>query len=428
MTTGNTRRTGAAPGRTARQRTGGEQNGKGKKRQQKKKGFSLITVREGQMDYLFLLLVIVILAVGLVSLFSASHAHGYYNYKGSSFEFISKQLIYAGAGVALMFLFSGINYKIFTSFKGGMAWLIMAVTVVLLIVVFQFPALNNAHRWIIIGDMTIQPSEVAKFSIVVLFAHLSVKNADQMNNPVKGLLPFVAVLGIVAFLIFREPHLSGTVLILLLGVSMMWLGGVKWYWFPALAIAGVVMVLILLAADKIPAYVLQRIEIWENPWSDPRDMGYQNIQSLYAIGSGGFLGVGIGNSTQKVTYLPEPQNDFIFAIVCEEIGLVGAVMIILLFAMLVWRGFVIGLRCRDRFGSLLAMGLTAQIAFQTIWNIAVVTNAVPNTGISLPFFSAGGTSLVMLLVQMGIVLSVSRHSGLPAEETEIELRPTDSGE
>lgn len=138
--------------------------------------------------------------------------------------------------------------------------------------------------------------------------------------------------------------------------------------------------------------------------------------------------MGIGNSTQKVTYLPEPQNDFIFAIVCEEIGLVGAVMIILLFAMLVWRGFVIGLRCRDRFGSLLAMGLTAQIAFQTIWNIAVVTNAVPNTGISLPFFSAGGTSLVMLLVQMGIVLSVSRHSGLPAEETEIELRPTDSGE
>lgn len=421
MTTGN-----------IRQRGQRKQSGRGKKRQQRKKGFSLITVREGQMDYLFLLLVMLILAVGLVALFSASHAHGYYNYKGSSFEFISKQLIYAGAGVAFMFLFSGINYKIFTAFKGKMAWIIMAVTVVLLIVVFQFPALNNAHRWIIIGGsengFTIQPSEVAKFSIVVLFAHLSVKNADQMKNPVKGFLLYVAVLGPVALLIYKEPHLSGTVLILLLGVSMMWLGGVKWYWFPVLAIAGVVLVLILLAADKIPAYVLQRIEIWKNPWSDPRGMGYQNIQSLYAIGSGGSLGVGIGNSTQKVTYLPEPQNDFIFAIVCEEIGLVGAVMIILLFAMLVWRGFVIGLRCRDRFGSLLAMGLTAQIAFQTIWNIAVVTNAVPNTGISLPFFSAGGTSLVMLLVQMGIVLSVSRHSGLPPEETEIELRLTDSGE
>ena len=217
----------------------------------------------------------------------------------------------------------------------------------------------------------------------------------------------------------KEPHLSGTVLILSLGAVMMFIGGTDVRWFIAggiVAVAGIAAVIIepdLLTA--LAHYAGERIEIWLDPFSDPIDAGFQTVQSLYAIGSGGLMGAGIGASRQKYLYLPEPYNDFIFAIVCEELGFVGAVVIIGIFVLLIWRGFVIATRCPDRFGSLVAAGLTAQVGLQTLLNIAVVTNTLPNTGISLPFFSYGGTSLVMLLGEMGVILSISRKTPIEKE-------------
>ncbi len=275
------------------------------------------------------------------------------------------------------------------------------------------PEQSGVHRWITIpGVINIQPSEIAKFSIVVLFAHLISINYEKMKDPRYGIWPFLALLGVICVLMVLEPHLSGTILILGIGIIMMFVGGadVKWFFMGGLA-AAVLVAIVALMPGIIP-YAQTRLKFWLDPWSAPRNEGYQTCQSLLAIGSGGLFGVGIGNSRQKHLYLPEPQNDFVFSIVCEELGLVGAVLIILVFVLLIWRGYVIAMRCRDRFGSMLAVGLITQVAIQTILNIAVVTNTIPNTGISLPFFSYGGTSLVMLLGQMGFVLSVSRQTTL----------------
>jgi cell division protein FtsW len=207
-----------------------------------------------------------------------------------------------------------------------------------------------------------------------------------------------------------QPHLSGTLIILAIGAIMMVIGGADFKWFILAAVVGVAALVALVMLPGVIGYAPARIESWLDPEHDPRGASFQILQSLYAIGSGGLMGTGIGMSRQKFLYLPEPQNDYIFSIVCEELGFVGATLIIILFALLVWRGFVIAMRCRDRFGSMVAVGLTAQVGIQTILNIAVVTNTIPSTGISLPFFSYGGTALVMLLAQMGVVLSISRHT------------------
>jgi len=238
------------------------------------------------------------------------------------------------------------------------------------------------------------------------------RNYDRMKTFRHGILPFAGVLGVIVVLMMLEPHLSGTILILAIGSIMMIVGGANMKWFLAAAVAGIALLAVIVMIPGVIGYAASRLEYWIDPWSDPQGKGFQTIQSLYAIGSGGLMGLGIGNSRQKYLYLPEPQNDFIFSIVCEELGFVGAALIILLFALLVWRGFVIGMRCKDRFGSLVAVGLTAQVGIQAILNIMVVTNTIPNTGISLPFFSYGGTSLVMLLCQMGVVLAISRQTTL----------------
>ena len=227
-----------------------------------------------------------------------------------------------------------------------------------------------------------------------------------------GIVPFLIVLGIIAGLMMMEPHLSGTVLIATIGVVMMFVGGVDLKWF-ALGVgvlaAGIVVVVMI---PGVIQYAQARLEYWLDPFSDPQGLGFQTIQSLLAIGSGGVMGLGLGNSRQKYLYVPEPQNDFVFSIVCEELGLVGAAIIVILFALLVWRGYVIAIRAQDKFGTMLAVGLTTQVGLQALLNIAVVTNTIPNTGISLPFFSYGGTALMMLLAQMGVILSVSRRAAL----------------
>ena len=365
----------------------------------------------GSMDLIFLILVLTLLGIGLIMLFSASYAYAYY-YDGNSFHYITRQLAFAVVGVVALLVVSQIDYHILRRF----ALLLLGGTLFLLVLVLFYHTQATAKRWIpIVGTFTFQPSELAKFTIVVVFAHLISLNYDRMSDPRYGLWPFLSIMGIIALLMVLQPHLSGTILILSIGVVMMFIGGtnLKWFALGGLFLVGAVVVIIFIP-DAVP-YAMSRLEHWINPASDPTGAGYQTLQSLYAIGSGGLLGVGIGNSRQKHLSLPEPQNDFVFSVVCEELGFVGATIILLLFVLLVWRGFAIAMRCRDRFGSMLAVGLTTQVGVQTILNIAVVSNTIPNTGISLPFFSYGGTALCMLLAQMGVVLSVSRYSTVEKE-------------
>ena len=368
----------------------------------------------GPMDATFLVIVLVLVSFGLIMMFSASYANAFY-LKGNSLFYISRQLPAALLGIGIMFIASRVDYRIFKP----LALPIYLFSLVLLVIVLFMPPLNNARRWIILGPINFQPSEIAKFAVVIFFAALICKNYQKMHTLRYGIGVFVATLVPIVLLMLREPHLSGTVLILGLGAVMMFIGGTDVRWFIAggiIAVAGIAAVIIdpdILTA--LAHYAGERIEVWLDPFSDPMDAGFQTVQSLYAIGSGGLMGAGIGASRQKYLYLPEPYNDFIFAIVCEELGFIGAVVIIGIFVLLLWRGFVIATRCPDRFGSLVAAGLTAQVGLQTLLNIAVVTNTLPNTGISLPFFSYGGTSLVMLLGEMGVILSISRKTPIEKE-------------
>ncbi|RGX54842.1 putative lipid II flippase FtsW [Anaerotruncus sp. AF02-27] len=362
------------------------------------------------MDLTFLILVLLLLSIGLIMLFSASYAYAYYH-DGNSFYYISRQLFFAIVGVIMMLIISRIDYHILHR----LALPIFAGTIFLLIFALVFPYRSDAKRWINLGFTTFQPSELAKFALVVLFAHLISINYEKMKDPKYGVWPFLGIMGVIALLMLLEPHLSGTILIVSIGIVMMFVGGtdIKWFMLGGGLLIGGIIVMVLIPG--VVEYAESRFIYWINPWDAPQGAGYQTIQSLYAIGSGGLMGVGIGNSRQKHLYLPEPQNDFVFSVVCEELGFIGAAIIILIFVLLVWRGYVIAMRCRDRFGSMLSVGLTTQVGVQTILNIAVVSNTVPNTGISLPFFSYGGTALVMLLCQMGVILSVSRQSSIEKE-------------
>ena len=365
---------------------------------------------KGNIDLTFLVLVLALLVCGLVLMFSASYAYAYY-YEGNSFHYITRQLVWAGLGLAAMAFLSTWDYHIWHRF----AWLAFGVTVIMLIIVYFMPDRNDAHRWIFLLGQQFQPTEVAKFSIVLLFSHMISLNYDKMGTFQYGILPYGIILVIYAGLIVFEPHLSATILIMGLGVILIFVGGASLKWFGLGMAGGVALVGIAMLIPSINERAMYRINVWKDPFIDPQVAGFQTIQSLYAIGSGGLMGAGIGNSRQKYLFLPEPQNDFVFAIICEEIGFVGAVLIILLFALLICRGFMIAVKARDRFGMLMATGLTAQVGIQTVLNIAVVTNTIPNTGISLPFFSYGGSALLMLLAQMGIILSISRQTALEKE-------------
>ncbi|MGN0555406.1 MAG: FtsW/RodA/SpoVE family cell cycle protein [Candidatus Fimenecus sp.] len=388
----------------------------------------------GKLDVPFLLLVITILTIGLVMLFSASYTYAYYNEGGDSAYFFKRQLVFAVAGVIAMFLVSKVRYDYFKLFAIPaiiFSWFL------LVIVLFLPPVKDGFHRWINLGLFTFQPSEIAKLAIILFCAwHMDKshnriigkrENPSKFSKTVKELSngkivvydSFVmlclygVVIVVTAGLVYLENHLSGTILILAIGVVMMFLGEVKQHWFILIGILAVAAVVFFIFNPEIlEKYAGERITAWLDKTYEPRGARWQTNNSLYAIGSGGLFGTGLGNSKQKHLYVSEPQNDFIFAIVCEELGFLRAVGIILLYVLLVARGVKIGLRAKDRFGALLAMGIVFQVGLQTALNIAVVTDALPNTGISLPFFSYGGTSLMMLLFEMGVVLSVSRYSRL----------------
>ena len=364
----------------------------------------------GPMDLPFLLLVFLLLGVGLLMLFSASFPSAYYEMDDPAY-YLVRQAEFAAVGIVAMLGIGKINYERYRA----VAKLALFVSIVLLVLVL-IPGIgtgrltHGAQRWIrVTSSFQFQPSELAKVSIILYFADSISKKKDKMATLRYGIIPYAAILGVIGFLMYKEPHFSGLVLLLGIGAVMMYVGGIRNYWVVA-GFALVAFVAYAFATGLI-TYNSSRIAIWLDPLNEEwmRDEGYQIRQSLLSIGSGGLFGVGLGKSRQKYLFLPDEHNDFIFAIICEELGLVGATIIMVLFALLIIRGYWIALHARDRFGSLLAVGVTTQLALQVFLNIAVVSNLIPNTGISLPFFSYGGTALLVQLAEVGIVLSVSRQ-------------------
>ena len=356
-------------------------------------------------DIPFLLILLLLLSYGLIMLFSAGYAVALYR-RGDAYTYIRPQLLFAALGVLAMYAASLVDYHVWHR----LAWPMLGISLLLLTIVLFMPEYNGCKRWIVLPGLgTLQPSEIAKFSIVLVFSHIISLNHDRMKSFSTGVVPFALILGVVTVLMLLEPHLSGTLLLFGIGAVLMFVGGtgLKWFVLAGAGGAAAIGAAIIIMPDLVP-YAASRLSSWLDPFADPLGDGHQTIQSLYAIGSGGAAGLGLGSSRQKHLFVPEPQNDFIFSILCEELGFVGACAVILLFALLLWRGIAIAAKAPDRFGALLVVGFVVQVALQAVLNVAVVTNTIPNTGISLPFFSSGGTSLMMLLGEMGIVLSVSR--------------------
>lgn len=357
----------------------------------------------GLLDVPFLALTVLLVIIGVVMMFSASYARAYAE-KNNATYFFARQAIFAIFGIGMMLFVSRVNYQIWR----GASFIVLAVSIVFLMLV---PIIGTeeggAKRWIWIGFTSFQPSELTKLAIVMSFASLMSTYREKMQTFRYGVAPFAAILLIVCALLALERHFSGILIILAIGASMMFLGGVQLRWF---AIGGAAVAVFAVIYLTTMGYASDRVTAWRDPMSDPSDTGYQILQSLYAIGSGGLMGLGFGKSRQKYLYLPEEHNDYIFPIVCEELGFVGALVIILLFILLIVRGYWIAMHARDRFGALMAAGLTTHMALQTFLNIGVVTNFLPATGISLPFFSYGGTALLLQLFEMGLILAVSRQN------------------
>ena len=366
------------------------------------------------VDPLFLILLLILLAVGLGMLYSASFAQSEYDtgYTDST-KYLQKQGACALIGLAAMVILSRIR----PTFWWKTAWVLYVAGIALLLSVLLFgQSVNGAKRWINIAGLQFQPSEIAKFTMIVLFARLTKGFGGRSRKFRYGVLGFGAALLGILIPLALEKHLSAIMLMGMVAVVMMFVAGTHPKWLLAGAGAAVVFVVVYVS---FMGYAGDRITAWLHPEQDPGDTGYQILQSLYAIGSGGLFGLGLGKSRQKYLYLPFQYNDYIFAIICEELGLVGALLIIVLFAALILRGYWIALRAPDRFSTVLAAGLVTLIAVQTVLNLGVVTNLLPSTGIALPFFSYGGTALAVNLGEMGIVLGISRYRNHPSRQEEV---------
>ena len=372
-------------------------------------------LRSGEgIDIPFLIILLLLMGIGLGMLYSASSAQSQYDTSYTqSTRYLVKQAICAAIGLVAM----GFAAMMPAQFWLKMAWPLYGISIVLLLCVLLFgQSVNGAQRWINIGGLQFQPSEIAKFTLILLLARLTKGFGSRAKEFRYGVLGFGgALLGILIPLAL-EKHLSAIMLMGMVAVIMMFVAGTHPKWLLAGAGAAALFVVVYIS---LMGYAGDRVTAWLHPELDPSDTGYQILQSLYAIGSGGLFGLGLGKSRQKYLYLPFQYNDYIFAIICEEIGFAGALVIMLLFSALILRGYWIALRARDRFSTVLAAGLITLIAVQTLLNLGVVTNLLPSTGISLPFFSYGGTALAVNLAEMGIVLSISRYRNSPKLQEEI---------
>lgn len=376
----------------------------------------------GPLDLPFLMLTMMLLGIGLVMMFSASYAVAYYDPQVSSpYFYIKRQASFAVGGVIIMMIVSHINYQ---SFR----WMsVPAIVGSIFLLVLVYTPLgveeNQARRWLKLG-IRFQPSEIAKVAVILFFAAMLCKRDTRKPRHWKNrtafgrtmnflerigfveLLPYGAILGVIALLVVKQPHLSGTLLILAGGASVLFAAGIHWGWFVA-GISFVSAAVWFVITNT--AYMTDRINLWLDPWADFRGNGWQTCQSLLAMGSGGLFGVGLGNSKGKFDYVSESENDFVFSILVEELGYIGGAIVLILFALLILRGYWLALHARDKFGTLTTVGIITLLAVQVFLNVGVVTNLIPNTGISLPFFSFGGTALVIQLAEMGMVLSISRQ-------------------
>ena len=360
--------------------------------------------RGDTVDIPFLVLVLLLLAVGLCMLYSASYAQSQYDtgYEITT-RYLQKQAVCAALGLVAMWVLCKLPAEVWYRF----AWVLYGLSIALLLSVLVIgESVNGARRWINIAGLQFQPSELAKFTLIVLFARLTRGFGSGAREFRYGVLGFGCALMGILIPLALEKHLSAIMLMGMVAVVMMFVAGTHPKWLLMGAAGAVIFVLVY---TRFMGYAGDRVTAWLHPEKDPGDTGYQILQSLYAIGSGGVFGLGLGKSRQKYLYLPFQYNDYIFAVICEELGLAGAVLIIVLFAALILRGYWIALHAQDRFSTVLAAGLVTLIAVQTVLNLCVVTNILPSTGIALPFFSYGGTALAVNLGEMGIVLGISRY-------------------
>ncbi|MCH5198183.1 MAG: cell division protein FtsW [Oscillospiraceae bacterium] len=385
----------------------------------------------GGIDVTFFALLMAIVVVGLVMLYSATYVYAYY-YEGDSAYYFKRQIVWVILGLIIMLVISRINYKKLETLGAlagtGVSWLLLGIALLM-------PEYNGTHRYIYIRPLgfQFQPSDVAKFALILTLAAIldkchevvlskkplqndlarkvnDVVGKPILNDSLKIIIPCGIIVLVYAGLVALGSHLSGTILMLAIGIILLFLGEVRKKWFIIGGIGGSVMVVFLYQIGLLKSYMQERITAWLDKDFEPLGARWQVNQALYAIGSGGFFGKGLGQSTLKHLYVSEPQNDMIFSIVVEELGFIGAVLILLLFALLIWRGVVIAINSPDRYGALIAMGVVFQLGVQVLLNILVATDSIPNTGISLPFFSYGGTAMVVTLAEMGFVLSISRTS------------------
>lgn len=366
-------------------------------------------IRYGEVDVPFFLTVLALLVMGIIMMFSASYAWAIS--EGHEGTYYAVEQIKTGlVGLILMYVLSIVDYRIYRTPIIAIGSYVLPVIMLILVLIVGTSA-GGAQRWLVIGSFNFQPSELMKIGLVIFFSYLIEMNYGQMQKFRTGILPYLVALGIVAVLLMLEPHLSCTILIGLIGMTLIWVGGARPRHFLILIVAAIIAVLaivLFLSVYEGYDYIQVRLQSWLDPFADSQGGTWQTCQSLIAIGSGGLFGLGLGESRQKFLYLPETKNDFVFSIVCEELGFVGALTVVLLFALLIFRGFRIATQAPDKFGMLLAVGFTMHIGLQAFLNIAVVSNLVPNTGISLPFFSYGGTALILQLAEMGVVMNISR--------------------
>lgn len=360
----------------------------------------------GQVDFILFATIMILVSIGIIMVYSASSytalhskAYGY-----DDMFFLKKQGLWAIIGITFMIISEKIDYHIFKKYTG----ILMIITIALLCAVFAFPDNHGARRWIYLpGGASIQPSEIAKYMVVLYLAKSIEQKGEKIKTFKYGILPYLLVSGFFAGLVLLEKNLSIASVIMIVTVIVLFSAGCRK--------KDITLVLSLVFAAGVTftvleSYRMRRFMSFLNPWEDPKGDGYQLIQSLLALGSGGMLGMGLGQSRQKCYYIPEPHNDFIFSIIGEELGLIGCIAVICLFLVFIWRGIKIAIRAKDIFGTLLAVGITGVIAIQAIINIAVVTGSMPVTGVPLPFISYGGSSLLFNLIAMGVLLNISRQT------------------
>lgn len=376
------------------------------------KGFS--SFLNNSVDFTLVITVLLLLSLGLVMVLSASSPTSFQE-SGKSYNYFVRQLIFAIIGLVAMYFVSKIDYRIYQRFYKQAWWLSV---ILLLAVLLVGDEAKGAKRWIDIGFTRFQPSEIVKFLMIVFYAGILVKNRNELGKFWKGLVKHMLYLVPIIVLLILEPHLSTSIVIIITCCVIVLTAGCKFWQFCAtgvVAVGGIgsLATILYFASEFFREkfqYALTRIVTFMDPWQDASGTGWQVIQSLYAIGSGGLFGVGLGDSKQKYLYLPEPHNDFIFSVLAEEMGFVGCIIVFILFAVFIWRGILIAIKAPDMFGSLVAVGITTLVGVQFLINVAVVTSSMPATGMQLPFFSYGGTALCILLCEVGVLLSISRAS------------------